>query len=277
MISGVPTSAGTRAAGWAWQRSWDCQQEGYMPDREHRFAAMLDAVEAVTGEMDRPPAVLDLAGGTGSISLRLLRRLPDAAITLVDLDPVLLYLARATLPATVTVTVADLRDPAWHRQLATRSFDAVLTATALHWLAPDRLSALYREVHEILGPGGILINADRMTDDGLPTLTEAITAHDERRRDTAYATGAHRSWTQWWDHVAADPVLGPLKQQRDALFGTNHSQEWTPSASWHLQALRDAGYTEAGLIWRGGADAAIAARRDPSVQPFDPGDGHRPR
>ncbi|MEE3921525.1 hypothetical protein V2I01_34525 [Micromonospora sp. BRA006-A] len=43
----------------AWQESWDRQQEAYLPDREHRFAAMLDAVEAVAG--DRPPRVLDLA------------------------------------------------------------------------------------------------------------------------------------------------------------------------------------------------------------------------
>ena len=30
----------------AWQASWDRQQATYMPDREHRFAAMLDVVAA---------------------------------------------------------------------------------------------------------------------------------------------------------------------------------------------------------------------------------------
>ena len=64
-----------------------------MPDREERFAAMLDAVEAVAG--GRAPRVLDLAGGTGSISLRALRALPRRrATTLVDVDPVLLTIAR---------------------------------------------------------------------------------------------------------------------------------------------------------------------------------------
>src|SRR6266511_4484180 len=32
----------------AWQESWDRQPDAYMPDREQRFAAMLDGVDAVT-------------------------------------------------------------------------------------------------------------------------------------------------------------------------------------------------------------------------------------
>ncbi|MEV6691987.1 methyltransferase [Micromonospora sp. NPDC051196] len=79
----------------AWQESWDRQQEAYLPDREQRFAAMLDAVDAIRDTA--PPRLLDLAGGTGTISLRALRRFPDAELTLVDLDPALLALATATL------------------------------------------------------------------------------------------------------------------------------------------------------------------------------------
>jgi SAM-dependent methyltransferase len=247
--------------GWAWQRSWDRQQEGFMLDREHRFTAMLDVVEAVTADLGRPPRVLDLAAGTGSISLRLLRRRPDARITLVDLDPVLLHIARASLPTTVDVRVADLRDPGWRRHLPGDGFDAVLTATAMHWLSADRLAALYQEIHEVLGPGGVFINADHMTDDGLPTITAALSEYERRRRDAWYTAGVVHSWEQWWEHVAADPTLGPLKRQRDELFSTRHSQEWLPALSWHQDALRGAGFAETGLVWRGGTDAAVAARR----------------
>jgi hypothetical protein len=34
----------------SWQESWDRQQESYMPDREERYAALLDVVEAVCAE-----------------------------------------------------------------------------------------------------------------------------------------------------------------------------------------------------------------------------------
>ena len=46
----------------AWQESWDRQQEAYLPDREQRFAAMLDVVDAATD--GAAPRLLDLAGGT---------------------------------------------------------------------------------------------------------------------------------------------------------------------------------------------------------------------
>jgi hypothetical protein len=39
------------------------------------------------------------------------------------------------------------------------------------------------------------------------------------------------------------------------------SAEWTPPASWHLEALRAAGFTEVGLLWRGATDAAVVAVR----------------
>src|SRR5262249_24604991 len=77
---------------WAdeWQRSWDRQQEGYMPDREARLGALVDIVEAVAGTA---PLVLDLACGTASISRRLLARLPEARTVAVDIDPALLAIA----------------------------------------------------------------------------------------------------------------------------------------------------------------------------------------
>jgi len=150
----------------AWQASWDRQQESYLPDREQRFAVMLDAVDAVTG--GAPPRLLDLAGGTGSIASRTLARFPGAEVTVLDHDPALLTIARASL-GDHRIVDADLSNPRWldalvepgavagpdeqdrpaergregeHRGTARhdegRSFDAVLTATALHWLPGDR-------------------------------------------------------------------------------------------------------------------------------------------
>src|SRR5689334_2118471 len=112
-----------------WQESWDRQQEGFLPDREHRFDAMLTAVAAVA---EGPaPKVLDLAGGTGSISLRALARFPAARVTVLDQDPVLLTIAAASLDGRATVVDADLGDPGWLGKLPHQGFDAVLTATAL--------------------------------------------------------------------------------------------------------------------------------------------------
>ncbi|MGN9811590.1 class I SAM-dependent methyltransferase [Micromonospora sp. BQ11] len=243
----------------AWQESWDRQQEGYLPDREHRFTAMLDAVDAVHD--GGPLRLLDLAGGTGSITARALRRFPDAEVTLVDLDPALLALARASLGDRATIVTVDLDDADWRDALPHREVDAVLTATALHWLAPDRLAALYAEVRDLLRPGGILVNADHMPDDALPGLTKRLLDRAHDRRTARYASGAALSWSQWWDRAAADPTLAPLVAQRHQIYPTGHSPEWNPPVSWHLSALAAAGFTEVGTVWRGGADAAVAGIR----------------
>jgi trans-aconitate methyltransferase len=246
-----------------WQESWDRQQESFMPDREHRFTAMLDAVDAVTD--GAPPRLLDLAGGTGTITLRALARFPDAEVTLLDQDPVLLAIARATLPGRVTVTVADLATPGWVDALERpddRGYDAVLTATALHWLPAERVAALYAEIRGVLRPGGVFANADHMPEDSLGDLTKRLTARADARREARYATGAALSWGDWWQRVAADPTLAPLLAERDRIYPTaGHSAEWTPPAGWHLDALREAGFTERGVLWRGGADAAVAGVR----------------
>jgi SAM-dependent methyltransferase len=243
----------------AWQESWDRQQEAFLPDREERFSAMLDTVHAVTG--GEWPRVLDLAGGTGSISLRVLRRFPQARTTLLDVDPVLLAIARASLGDRTVVVGADLRTPDWVDALPERDFDAVLTATALHWLPLDRLAALYAEIRQVLRPGGVLINADHMPDDGLPGLSQKMGDRERARREARYAAGAVLSWPAWWDHVAKDPTLGPLMERRRKVFADRHGDESTPPVSWHLDALRRAGYVEVGLIWRGARDAAVTGVR----------------
>jgi SAM-dependent methyltransferase len=243
----------------AWQESWDRQQEAYLPDREERFTALLDTIAATA---DGPaPAVLDLAGGTGSISLRVLRRFPYATTTLLDVDPVLMTIARESLDQRSTVVAADLRAPDWAAGLPRQDYDAVLTATALHWLPRERLGALYAEIRQVLRPGGVFVNVDTMPDDGLPGLTTRLGDVFRARRQARYAAGAVLSWQAWWDHVAADPVLGPLVEARRKVFADPHATEWTPPLSWHLDALRAAGFTETGLVWRGARDAAVAAVR----------------
>ncbi|BCJ56745.1 class I SAM-dependent methyltransferase [Micromonospora endophytica] len=241
----------------AWQESWDRQQEAYLPDREHRFTAMLDAVDAIRDAA--PLRLLDLAGGTGTISLRALRRFPDAEPTLVDQDPALLALATASLRDQATIVTADLGCPDWHTVLPHHRYDAVLTATALHWLPAGRLAALYGEIHDLLRPGGLLINADHMPDDTLPELTKRLLHRAQERRAARYAAGAVLSWSQWWEQAERDDTLAPLVRQRHAIYPAGHSPEWNPPVSWHLNALTEAGFTEVGTLWRGGTDAAVVA------------------
>ncbi|MHC3391897.1 class I SAM-dependent methyltransferase [Streptomyces lavendulocolor] len=250
------TTAGTD---WrAWQDSWDRQQEWYMPDREERFRVMLDMVEALTGPA---PRVLDLACGTGSITKRLLDRFPDAVSTGVDLDPALLTIAEGYFAGDERVAFvrADLTDPAWLRALPHDTYDAVLTATALHWLRAEPLAALYRQLGGLVREGGVLMNADRMKGGSTPRIDAAERAHRHAAMDRAKAAGA-LDWAAWWDLAAADPVLAGPTAERFALYG-EHAEGDTPSADWHARTLREAGFAEARTVWSSPSDALVLALR----------------
>ena len=255
----MSTITDVREWGEAWQQSWDRQQEGYMPDRELRLAVLVDLVSAVGGPA---PRVLDLACGTGSISRRILSRLPGARTVAVDVDPALLAIASATVGADhrVRIVRADLGDPDWSEVVGESGFDAVVTATALHWLPEPTLARLYRDLHGMVRPGGVVANADEMPPGGLFRLSEALTALERRRREEQYADG-RPDWDAWWDIAAEDPALAPAVAERRQFFGGDHADSFVPPAEWHVHALADAGFAESGVAWRSGTGAIVAAVR----------------
>jgi len=248
----------------SWQQRWDAQQLGYLPDREERLTAMLDAVEAACGPT---PRVLDLAGGTGSITRRLLARLPRATSVVLDVDAALLTIARGTFAGDSRVRVrrADLATPAWRDALGEPdgSVDAVLTATALHWLSPERVASVYVEAAALLRSGGVLANADHMPDPGLGSLAEGLArVRDGRTANLRSATDTP-DWTGWWEQLRLDPVLAGPTAERDEHFGQRAGDSHTESvlsSDWHVDALRAAGCTESGLVWRGLDDALVLGR-----------------
>ncbi|MGW0860612.1 class I SAM-dependent methyltransferase [Streptomyces sp. NPDC002690] len=248
------TAAGTD---WrSWQESWDRQQEWYMPDREERFRIMLDMVEAVVGP---EPSVLDLACGTGSITDRLLRRFPNATSTGVDLDPALLAIARGTFDGDdrVTLVTADLKAPAWTEALPRASYDAVLTATALHWLPSEPLAALYGQLGRLVRDGGVFMNADHMTDPATPRVNAAERAHRHAAMDRAKAAGA-LDWAEWWALAAKDPALAGPTAERFVIYG-EHAEGDTPSPDWHARTLLASGFGEARTVWASPSDAVVLA------------------
>ncbi|MDT9688146.1 class I SAM-dependent methyltransferase [Streptomyces sp. P9(2023)] len=249
-----PAATGTDWA--AWQESWDRQQEWYMPDREERFRVMLDMVEAVVGP---EPRVLDLACGTGSITDRLLKRFPKATSVGVDLDPALLAIAEGYFAGDerVTFVSADLKDPEWAEALPHRSYDAVLTATALHWLHTEPLTALYGQLAGLVRDGGVFMNADHMIDETTPRINAAERAHRHAAMDRAKAAGA-LDWAEWWAVAAQDPVLAEPTARRFAIYG-EHADGDMPSARRHAEILRAAGFDEARPVWASPSDTLLLA------------------
>ncbi|MFE0522873.1 class I SAM-dependent methyltransferase [Streptomyces sp. NPDC058954] len=250
----------TEADGRAWaleyQQSWDRQQEWYMPDREERFRVMLDMVEACVGT---EPRVLDLACGTGSITARLLDRFPNATSTGIDLDPALLTIARGTFEGDERVgfVEADLKDPDWPARLPYDTYDAVLTATALHWLRTDALDDLYGRLAGLVRHGGVFMNADHMPDDTTPRINAAERIQRHARMGQAQTDGA-LDWAEWWARAAEDPVLAAPTARRFEIYG-DHADGEMPSAAWHTRTLLAHGFGEARAVWCSPSDTLVLA------------------
>ena len=255
------------AAARDWIDRWDRQQEVYMPDREERFTALIDAVEAGAGRPD--PVVLDLGCGPGSLSARLLDRLPSATIVAVDADPVTLSLGRAGYAAVsgLRFVDVDLRESGWVSRLgleAGRPVDAVVSTTALHWLSAAELHGLYVTLAGLLRPGGLFLDGDHLQEDEtsspvLARLDRALEERESRRRCTGGQAGGAESWDEWWQAVAADPALASAAAERSQGL-VHHSNEGVKLAA-HTSALRAAGFGEVGTLWQRGSSRVLCGVR----------------
>jgi SAM-dependent methyltransferase len=251
-----------------WISRWDRQQEVYMADREDRFTALIDAVEVTAGRPD--PLVIDLGCGPGSLAVRLLRRLPSATVIAVDTDPVTLSLGQAAYGDAPGLRFLDLdlRSPGWAARLGIEpgaAVDAVVSTTALHWLTAAELRDLYATLAGLVRPGGLLLDGDhlRLSETENPVLAgldRALEEREDQRRFPDGHAGRAEDWGQWWEAIAADPVLAGASAERERRRVHHHGPEGT-LLSVHVSALRAAGFTEVGTLWQRGGNRLLCAVR----------------
>jgi SAM-dependent methyltransferase len=269
-----------------WIERWDRQQEESLPDREDRFTALIDAVEAGTERPD--PLVLDIGCGPGSLAVRLLRRLPQATVIAIDADPVSLTLGQAAYQDVPGLRFADLdlRVPGWSARLGlnpetlnpgtlnpgtlnpgtlnpgTRAPDAAVSTTALHWLPEPDLRALYAELASVLRPGGLLLDGDHFILDAKesPTLARLDLALRQREDQRRFPDGHPESWHAWWEAVAADPALaGHIAERSRRRVDAGHHGTQSSQLATHVEALKAAGFAEVGTLWQRGDNRLLCA------------------
>lgn len=240
---------------------WDRQQSAYIHHRDARFEALLSTLELTVGPRAR---VLDLACGPGSLTAAAARRLPEATITAVDKDPVLLAIARDTvgLDPRVTVLDADLTEEGWADDLDLGSVDAVVSSTALHWLHPADLTRLYLVLAEGLPEGAVFMDADHLGYDPIsnPTLADVARRDDELTQSRTLADGAD-SWDVWWEAAESRPEYADAVVERQRRWAGKQAPPPKVTLGFHLEALRSAGFTETGTVWQHLDDYVVFARK----------------
>ncbi len=129
--------------------------EGY--DDVH--GKMMDAKRVLTDFLpDGVKTVLDLGAGTGLELIPLFARFPHASVTAIDLTESMLDVLRTRPFADrVTTVCGDFFTVDFGG-----TYDAVISAAALHHFSPVDKLRLYRSIRAALRPDGVFLNSDKV-------------------------------------------------------------------------------------------------------------------
>lgn len=159
----------------AWAREADLKR----PWREQLRDAIAETLNASSLPVRR---VLELGSGPGLLAERVLRSCAVEHYTLLDFSQPMLDLSRARVgqhPA-ATFVLADFKQPGWTGSVEA-PFDAVITMQAVHELRHKRhMLGLYRQVHDILCSGGLLLVCDHVPPDESSRSTALHAAEEEQ-------------------------------------------------------------------------------------------------
>src|SRR5262245_34849811 len=173
--------------------------------------------------------VVDLGSGEGPYLADCLRAYPEARGTWLDSSEPMLERAReslAELGDRVTFIVAPAEELG---AAGVAPADVVVTSRALHHLGPDELARAYRDVRELLSPGGWFFNLDHV--------------------------GADGDWEQRYRRVREQ-----FTGKRRAPLAPHREDEPLQPVADHLRYLQQAGFATVDVPWRLLYTALLAAR-----------------
>jgi SAM-dependent methyltransferase len=104
--------------------------------------------------------ILDLGSGAGRLLSLVKTARPDAEFVAIDFSPTMLDVLQRTFASDDRVTVVSHDLSSTLPDLG--HFDAVISSFAIHHLIHERKRTLYKEVFEVLTPGGVFCNLEHV-------------------------------------------------------------------------------------------------------------------
>lgn len=210
----------------------DALRRRLIPPYDAFYGTAVAAIEPALAGRGGTARVLDLGAGTGLLSAAVTAAWPAAELVLVDGAPAMLERARGRLgEAAHTFVVGDLRDP-----LPAGTFDAVVSALAIHHLDDDGKRDLFARVRAALRPGGVFVNAEQVL---------------------GATPGEDAAWRTW--HRDASAALGTTPDEW-AAAEQRMSADRCATVADQLAWLRAAGFAVADCAFQERRFAVLVAR-----------------
>lgn len=200
------------------------------------------ALELLPFASDDRFELLDLGAGTGLLSAMIAEAFPKARLTLFDLTPEMLTIARARLKPLgkrVRFVSADFA------AAPSKPYDAVASALAIHHIPDSGKRHLFADIFKYLTPGGVFINADQVAGE-----TAAI---DQRLREM-------------WIRRARELKVG----ERDLQAAVERMKQDLPATvGQQLAWMRESGFVEVTCAYRNLIFAVLSGARPkaPEIRP----------
>jgi tRNA (cmo5U34)-methyltransferase len=147
MVDEVRASFDARAA------AYDANRRSLIPNFDEYYGIGVDAL-AYQGDS---PRVLDLGGGTGLSTSYLLKRYPNARVTLLDFSDEMLAIARERFKDNPAI---DFITGDYRMFSPPESFDVIISGLSIHHLITQQKQELAASACALLKPTGEFFNAD---------------------------------------------------------------------------------------------------------------------
>ena len=196
---------------------------------------VLDLITAVAAATNPDAAhVLDIGCGAGNYTLKLLERLPNSDVTLIDLSKPMLDRALQRIGAASAGNITTLQGDIRAIPLPERHYDVILAAAVFHHLRADaEWEAVFGKCYAALKPGGSLWVSDLITHDD-PVVQAAM-------------------WQRYGEY------LTQLKGEayRDQVFGYIEQEDTPRPLLYQLHLLKQVGFRAVEVLHKNAMFAAF--------------------
>ncbi|HEX4056043.1 MAG TPA: class I SAM-dependent methyltransferase [Tepidisphaeraceae bacterium] len=198
---------------------------------------VLDLITAAAaGVTPKATRLLDVGCGAGNYSLKMLQRLPDLNVTLVDLSRPMLDRAHQRLSAVSRGNINLVQGDVQQIELGEGQFDIIVAAAVLHHLrTDDQWRSVFAKFHRALAVGGSIWISDLIQHTLGPVQNEM--------------------WARYGQYLA--DLKG--EKYRDHVFGYIEKEDTPRSLMFQLDLLRDVGFAGVEVLHKSAVFAAFGA------------------